>query len=113
MICLSSSLTMNALPSPSPTCRICGSGHIAELQAGCHYRSREYSALLCQDCGCLFHNLDMSSGFEYADNYHAYNPFRWLSPKTFSLGKRTVKICVQAGLSRGILLDVGCGAGHV
>jgi len=104
---------MNAPLSPRRPCPICGSSKIAVLQTDCHYRGRTFNGLRCDDCRCLFHDLDMTQGFEYAEDYHAYHQFRWLSPKAFVLGKKTIKACLKAGFNRGILLDVGCGAGHV
>lgn len=100
-------------PARAQICNLCGSLRITRLPVECHLDERGYSALQCEACGCLFHDFDVSEICQYPTTYHAYNRFHWLSPKTFLLGKRTVKACLYAGLKKGTLFDVGCGAGHV
>lgn len=104
--------TPKGMPSPL-VCKFCGSGRIVRLPNVCRMGNTHYSALRCESCGCLFHDLDVSKVCQYPTTYHAYNRFRWLSPKSFLLGKRTYKACRHAGLKKGLLFDVGCGSGHV
>ncbi|MDA0577404.1 MAG: class I SAM-dependent methyltransferase [Verrucomicrobia bacterium] len=68
----------------------------------------------CAACGALFHLQDELAVAAYENDYHAYRPFQWLSPKTALLGKKVAGFLLRhRHRPSDVFCDVGCGAGHV
>lgn len=100
-------------PFQAHQCPLCQASECITLQDGCLHKTLTYTVLQCSQCGSLFHDLAPSESIHYTPDYHAYAPFRWCSPKTVLLAKKTIITRLLSHIACGTILDVGCGAGHV
>lgn len=92
-------------------CGLCGAAAAETLETLAPGTAQACAIFRCRGCGTLFRDPKLDVGVDYATDYPAYHTFRWLSPKTVLLGKKTLQACLLARRGRRVLLDVGCGAG--
>lgn len=103
-------MNTSASTATFPPCLLCRGAQVL-LSLGTS--TKPLPVIQCVACGSLSHTLPSQPALDYSEDYHAYHSFRWLSPKTVLLAKKAWRVHRIAKATRGIWLDVGCGAGHV
>ena len=94
-------------------CRLCRASTVSVL-ARLPFLHETLILYECATCAALFHLQDHLTTAAYQNDYHAYHPFQWLSPKTTLLAKKTFYFLRKhPHAPSDVFCDVGCGAGHV